>query len=137
MRTGDIILTEVNHLPTGSTGVNNTLFDGNVTVREEKKKERDLLSCSAVLSGQGKWVWWQLVMKQADMQESRSASLEYIMRLWGTVCALCALYVCECVCVFMHVVPSVCVTLRSSQAVNEVHPLDVRPSEGRHTHHFY
>lgn len=36
-------------------------------------------------------------------------------------------------CVFMHVVLSAGVTLRSSQAVNEVHPMDVQASVGQHT----
>lgn len=80
MRTGDIILTEVNHLPTGSMGVNNTLIYG-MGWRVERKKKETVRAAPVWALGQGKWMWWQLVMKQADMQESWSPSLEYITRL--------------------------------------------------------
>lgn len=76
---GDIILTEVNHLPTDPWGLL-TLSSGELDCEGvESKKKRETLPVWA--SGLGNWVQWQHLMKQADMQESWSPSLECIMYL--------------------------------------------------------
>ncbi len=101
-----------------------------------ERGERETFHAVAVTaSGQGKWVWWQFVMKQADMQESWSPTLEYIMCLCMDHCSAQMWYLCcecvrTCVCVFMLVVSSMGLTLRSSQALNEVQQLSVHPSVG-------
>lgn len=97
--------------------------------RREKKKRGTFPAVPIWASGQGKWVWWQFVMKRADTQESRSPSPEYIPRLCMHHFSA-HMWRCLCVCVFMHVVVYNGVTPRSSRAVNEVQRLDVHPSVG-------